>query len=104
MTRRSKEDFASAFGQALDRQLASRGLGQTDLAAATKTSPSYINRLMHGRKVSPEWADKVSDVLSLEPADRQRLHAAAAVTWGFKLELDLTPKKRVSDPPSGDSH
>jgi transcriptional regulator with XRE-family HTH domain len=93
MTRRSKDDFASVFGQALDRQLAKKGLAQADLASATGASPSYINQLMRGRKVSPEWADKVSDVLRLDPKDRTSLHAAAAVTWGFKLDLTPEPRK-----------
>jgi transcriptional regulator with XRE-family HTH domain len=98
MTRRnSREEFASAFGQALDRQLAKKGLGQSDLANATGTSASYINRLMRGRKVSPEWADKVSDVLDLTPKDRRSLHVAAAVTWGFKLDLTRKTNGNSSD-------
>lgn len=97
MSRRSKDDYASAFGRALDHQLAKKGVAQADLASATGASASYINRLMTGRKVSPQWADKVSDVLHLDPHDRRTLHTAAAVTWGFKLDLTPEPRKLQSE-------
>ena len=93
-TRRSKDDdLASVFGRALDHQLAKKGLAQADLASAIGASPSYVNRLMRGRKVSPQTADRVSDVLRLGPKERTSLHAAAAVTWGFKLDLTPEPRK-----------
>ena len=84
---KGKATYASAFGKALDEQLARRSMRQSDLARATKASPAYINRMMTHAKVSPEWADLVAEVLHLAPPDRERLHKAAAVTWGYKLDL-----------------
>jgi transcriptional regulator with XRE-family HTH domain len=90
-----RAEFQSAFGEALDEQLAKRNMLQTDLARATKADPSYINRLMTGSKVSPRWADLIADTMKLAPAERGKLHAAAARTWGFKLDLIKDqPKKR----------
>jgi len=88
MGRRSgKPGYASAFGQALDALLTQRGLRQTELAAATDASPAYINRMMNGAKVSPEWADLVAGALNLPDEDRTKLHQAAAISWGYRLDL-----------------
>lgn len=92
MSRRTdKTAFQSAFGAALERQLAKSSMRQSDLARATSVDPGYINRLMNGAKVSPEWADKIADNTAASPRDRVSLHRAAAATWGYKL--DLTKKR-----------
>lgn len=85
--RAGKTTYQSAFGKALDRQLSKRRLRQSDLARATKTSPAYINRAMQGGKVSPEWADLIAETLHLSKMETTELHTAAAVSWGFKLDL-----------------
>ena len=91
MARRpGKTDYASAFGKALDECMTARGVRQADLAGATGVSPAYINRMMTGSRVSPEWAETVAVTLGLPDAERQRLHHAAAVSWGY--QLDLTKK------------
>jgi transcriptional regulator with XRE-family HTH domain len=85
--RKGRAEYQTAFGKALDRQLSKRGLRQADLARATKASPAYVNRLMSGEKVSPEWADIIADTLGLPQKERAELHTAAAISWGFKLDL-----------------
>lgn len=79
--------YQSAFGQALHEQLTKKKVRPADLSRAANVSSSHISRLMTGSKVSPEWADLISDALALEPAERQKLHTAAAKSWGFKLDL-----------------
>lgn len=84
---KGESEYSSAFGKALDAQLKGRGLTQADLARATKTSPAYINRAMKGGKVSPEWADLIANSLRASQEARAELHKAAAISWGFKLDL-----------------
>jgi len=90
MVRRTRNsEYATAFGKALDAQLAKRQWKQTDLARATHKSPAYINRLMTGAaKASPEWADLVASVMRANPIERQQLHRAAALDAGYKIETD----------------
>lgn len=89
MARRTGQmEYQSAFGKALNEQLARTNLKQSDLARAAGVSPSYVNRLMTGEsKVSPDWADLIADTLKLQHDERIKLHTAAATTWGFKLDL-----------------
>lgn len=89
MPRRARQDdYASAFGKALDEQLSRTSLRQADLARATSVSPAYINRMMTGsQSVSPRWADLVADVLKATPNERAKLHRAAAEAAGYKLTL-----------------
>lgn len=84
---RRTSDYVSEFGKALDEQLSRRSMRQLDLATATGTSPAYINRMLNGAKVSPEWADTVAQALAASPEERRRLHVAAAMSWGYRLDL-----------------
>lgn len=98
MTSRSKKgDYASAFGRALDEQLAKRGMRQSEIAAATAHSPSYVNQTMTGKKpVPPQWVDLVADVIRATPEERAHMHRGAALDHGFKI--DLTAPPRPADP------
>ena len=94
-SRTSGSNFANAFGEALDRQLAKRSLRQKDLAAATGSSSAYISRLMNGAKVSPTWANLIATSLNSTAQERLELHATAAQTWGY--DLVLTPGSGQND-------
>lgn len=78
----------SNFGRVVSTSLSTRLLTQVDLSVATGVSPSYTNQIMTGRKrASPLWADLIADVLNMPDAERRRLHKAAAIDHGFKLDL-----------------
>lgn len=91
MPRKPKSDYATAFGQALDAQLAKRSLSQATLATSVGTSSSYVNQTMSGaRNASPQWVNLVANSLALTEKERRELHTAAALDLGY--ELDLTKK------------
>jgi len=92
MVRRTRNSlYVTAFGKALDTQLAKRQWRQTDLARATQKSPAYINRVMTGSaKASPQWADLVASVIRANQSERQQLHRAAAIDAGYKIDEDST--------------
>lgn len=88
MTRRSK------FGEEVEPYLEKSGTSQSQLAHSIGTargaavSTAYVNHTLTGvKKPNAEWADLVADVLNLDNAERQRLHTAAAIDNGFKLDL-----------------
>jgi len=89
----ANKQYATAFGEALARQLAKRGTNQRTLAFSVGTTPSYVNHVIAGRKMaSPQFADKVADTLGLPKAERVGLHRAAARDAGFKLDLTKKPR------------
>lgn len=62
-----------------ERRLA-RGLRQADVAAAAGISASYLNLIEHNRrKVTPELADRLADVLGLDRAALEGGGAAALI-------------------------
>jgi hypothetical protein len=88
----------SNFGKAVTHVLDERGVSQSQVVTqlanqGNAVSSSYMSQTMTGRKpVSPTWADLVADVLNLPNQERQKLHEAAAIDRGYKL--DLTKKGR----------
>lgn len=81
------EDDEGRFARALTEALARHGLSQTAAAARLESSVSYVNQLATGRKrPSGEQVDKVAAALRLPPAERARLHYAAARDAGFRVE------------------
>jgi DNA-binding Xre family transcriptional regulator len=78
----------TAFGAALSDLLWDYRKRQTDLSAALGTSTSYVNALKTGKKAAAApTVDRIADALGAGPADRVRLHRAAARDAGFKLDL-----------------
>jgi transcriptional regulator with XRE-family HTH domain len=99
VTEDNRSKFASAFGAALSEQLERRSLTQSGLAKSLGTTPSYVSHTMAGRKsVSPEWVEMVADVLSLDKRERTKLHYAAAIDTGFKLEPIAPPMAAAPAP------
>lgn len=85
---RRRSPYDTKVGTALSGELARRRMKQTDLAKSLGRSVAYTNQVMTGRKgASPEWVDLVADTMDLSDVDRQKLHHAAAVDAGFKLDL-----------------
>jgi cyanate lyase len=90
----ANKKYATAFGEALAKQLEKRSTNQRTLAAKLGSSPSYVNHLLAGRKTaSASIADTVADELCLPEKERIDLHRAAARDAGFKLDL-TKPVKR----------
>jgi plasmid maintenance system antidote protein VapI len=81
----------TAFGRLLAEELDRQQMRQTKLAGSVSRSPQYINALISGTKrASPEWVDLVADTLQLTDTDRQRMHEAAALDRGYRLDLTKT--------------
>ena len=88
MRSKGQTNFKKAFGEALDAHLSVRRMSQSDLAEKTNRSVSYVNRTMTGtRFISPEWANTVALALGLTEEETKRLHTAAAIDVGYKLDL-----------------
>jgi predicted small secreted protein len=82
------KEYRTSFGMAVAHNLAATHTTQADVARATQRSLSYVNQTITGAKnVSPSWVDLVADVLRLPSSERTRLHRAAALDQGFKLDL-----------------
>jgi transcriptional regulator with XRE-family HTH domain len=91
MSRRREQNY-NAFGESVSSALADRRMTQNDLATELKVSVGYVNQTMIRKSPSPKWADLVADVLKLSGQKRIELHAAAAKSAGYKL--DLTPPQK----------
>ena len=86
-TSQGPKPYRTAFAEALKEQLAAKELRQSDLARLTDVSSSYISHTLAGRKpISPEWADVIANAIDASQEERRRLHRAAALDAGFKIE------------------
>jgi plasmid maintenance system antidote protein VapI len=91
-TSQGSKPYRTAFAEALKEQLAAKELRQSDLARLTDVSRSYISHTIAGRKsISPEWADVIASAIDASEEERRRLHRAAALDAGFKIEPE--PKR-----------
>jgi ribosome-binding protein aMBF1 (putative translation factor) len=76
--------YASAFGQALDAQLARKSVRKSALAAALNVTPQYINRVVTGQTmVSSSNAAKFATALGLRGDDANVLLGASASDSGY---------------------
>lgn len=82
-----KRDYATAFGEALDRELRRASLKPADIARGAGVSPSYVSRTMTGNATpSPKWTSTVAGVLNLTPEGASALHRAAAIDAGYQID------------------
>lgn len=88
----------SHFGQEVKPLLESSGTSQVSLgvsisvARGEPVSTAYVNHTLSGaKKPNAEWVELVANALNVTPEQRARLHRAAAMDNGFKL--DLTTKE-----------
>ena len=76
--------FAAAFEEAVQRH----GLRQSDAVRALDVSKAYVSAVATGRKaVSPRKIDEMSEALGFSEVEARRLHHAAALDAGFRLDL-----------------
>ena len=76
------------FGKELSAQLKARRLRPTDISQDLGVSVSYVSGLTTGAKnASAQTADRIADVIGAADEERVRLHRAAAVDAGFRLDL-----------------
>ena len=91
-TSQDSRPYRTAFAEALKEQLAAKELRQSDLARLTDVSRSFISHTIAGRKsISPQWADVIANAIDASEEERRRLHRAAALDAGFKIEPE--PKR-----------
>lgn len=76
------------FGAALAAALRAANMNQVDLARTLGKQPTYVSAIMHGRKgVSGGTVDQIAGALNADEATTRRLHQAAAVDQGFRIDL-----------------
>lgn len=80
--------YKTHFGNTLLDALRARDLTQSALASKMDKKVSYVNRTMVGKRpATSNWADLVANAIEASDEERQRLHHAAALDQGFKLDL-----------------
>ncbi len=78
----------SRFGTQLDLLAATRGLRQVDMAERLDVTSSYVSSISTGMKfVSPQRIESIAQKLDASEDEVQRMHRAAALDMGFKLDL-----------------
>ena len=78
----------SRFGEVLEEALQARCLRQINLAESLGVSGAYLSGLTTGSKsVTADRVTQVSSVLDLTPDEDRKLHRAAALDAGFRLDL-----------------
>lgn len=77
------DGYASAFGKALDEQLARRRMLPSMLARALQVSPSYVSKLRNGKNVSSSTVNSIASSLNLNPYESQALLYAAGADKGY---------------------
>lgn len=75
-------------GEALRDLMKERSVSQTELASQLDVSQAYVSSIVRGTKsMSPSTIDKAAGALGVSDKARVRLHRAAALDQGFKLDL-----------------
>lgn len=76
------------LGAVIRRELASRAMRQFELAREMGVQESYLSAVVAGgRRPSPDWVERVADALRCSDAARGRLHRAAALDRGYRVDL-----------------
>lgn len=78
----------SKFAEAFSSALKSHNLRAADAATTMSVSRSYVAAVARGdKKVGPERIDSMSEALGFTQEETRKLHRAAAIDAGFKLDL-----------------
>ncbi len=78
----------SRVGTELDLLAASRGYKQADMAGILEVTSSYVSSISTGSKsVTPQRIESIATKLEASEEEALRLHRAAALDMGFKLDL-----------------
>lgn len=84
MTSKDRKRFGAAFEEALSQH----GLKKTQAADRLEVSRAYVSKITSGgTKVLPEKIDMMSRTLGFSEEETRRLHRAAALDAGFRLDL-----------------
>lgn len=85
---KGRGSYDTHIGKAVNALLDARNMTTAKLAERLCVAPSMVSQFMIGwRKPSAKWVELVADAMGLDPADKQKLHIAAARDHGFKLDL-----------------
>lgn len=98
------DGFASAFGEALNKQLAARQMRQGELATKLGVHKSYVSRVASGvTNASPSVVNQFASAMNLDPAATASLMSAAAAAKGYTVPETPCPHcgKKPSDPKAG---
>lgn len=88
MTGPERKAPRSTFGTTLEAQLRAADLTQIDVSNMIGTSRAYVSGIVTGSKnVTASTVDKIADALQADAATRVKLHRAAAIDQGFRLDL-----------------
>lgn len=88
MVKKPADKKATAFSTALRGVLHETGVRQVDLSSSLEVSGAYISSLYNGSKIaSASTVEKIADALPITEVQRVKLHRAAAVDNGFRLDL-----------------
>jgi transcriptional regulator with XRE-family HTH domain len=83
-----KSAMRSNFGTTLEQTLRAADMKQTDICDLIGTSRAYVSGIVTGSKsVTASTVDKIADALKADEATRVKMHRAAAIDQGFKLDL-----------------
>ncbi len=78
----------SRFGEVLTEALRQRNMKQASLADSIGVSAAYVSSITSGRRmVSPARIDDIAQKCSFTDNEVSKLHRAAALDAGFKLDL-----------------
>jgi len=78
----------SKFADAFSRVLKSHNMRAADAATTMEVSRSYVAAVARGdKKVGPERIDSMSQALGFSEKETLKLHRAAAIDAGFRLDL-----------------
>lgn len=76
------------FSESLRRHLEEQNISQSHLAAQLGVSRAYVSSLTSGKKnASPARIDEIAKSIGLSEANSRKLHTAAAIDMGFKIQL-----------------
>ncbi|WP_093424907.1 helix-turn-helix transcriptional regulator [Tranquillimonas alkanivorans] len=81
-------DESKRLGKTLSEILEKYAASQNRVANHIGVSRAYLSAVTKGRKsLSPDRIDQIAAALKTSPEDTSRLHRAAALDQGFRLNL-----------------
>ncbi|SFP87365.1 helix-turn-helix domain-containing protein [Tranquillimonas alkanivorans] len=78
----------SRFGALFEEALARHSMRKIEAAERLSVSRAYVSKIARGKgSVLPERIDAISEKLGFSEEETRRLHRAAALDAGFRLDL-----------------
>ena len=86
--RKPATESDKAFPRVFRAMTDARDVTQASISQALGVNGTYVSHLATGLKTpKPETIDRLAEALSLDEGETRRLHTAAAVDLGFRLDL-----------------